>query len=104
MPEKVEVKPRTKLSFIAPRLPVNRNPGFVTADVPSTSGVSAGGLKITSLAAGGQPMATSAAFSANNAFSTALQDQAVDLQQNLTANMTGYNEIQTAIQARHREM
>jgi len=110
IPEITEVKPRTKLSFIAPRLPVNRNPGFGVAaldeDPANTTGQtkSVGGIAITKVAAGTQALVTPAAFSANNALSgTSYNDKAKELQEQIVSSMQGVSEIHATMAARQRE-
>lgn len=79
----IEAKPRTKLSFIAPRIPVNRA-GFGVQDTATKAetnlakGKSAGGIKITAIAPGANAVGVSAAFSSNDALKdTTAHDQAL---------------------------
>jgi len=111
IPDIVEVKPRAKLSFIAPRIPVNRNPGFGVApidqpgaDPSEVQTKSAGGIAITRLAAGTQAVVTPAAFSANNALAgTSYNDKAKELQEQIVSSMQGVSEIHATMAARQRE-
>merc|ERR1712176_678607 len=64
----IENKPRTKLSFIAPRIPLGKS-GFgvqntaTKAELNLAKGKSAGGIKITAIASGANVTNVSAAFS-----------------------------------------
>jgi len=106
IPDKVENKPRTKLSFIAPRIPVNRKAGFGQATFQSNQGAinpvrNAGGIK---MAAGGAGVQTSAAFAGSNVFATVTdQEQARHLQAEIAAGLTGTSEIHEVMEQRKRE-
>jgi len=113
IPEKIEAKPRTKLSFIAPRIPVNRKVGFGTNAFQAQQGVSAGGfgqtksaggINIKSLAQGGAAITTQAAFAGSTTFQDfSTQQQALELSQQITSSFHGAHEIHATMQARARE-
>lgn len=111
IPEKIEAKPRTKLSFIAPRIPVNRKMGFGTNALQAQQGVagqalvkSAGGIAIKSMAAGGAAITTTAAFAGAQTFQDVnAQQQALELSQQIAGSMYGAHEIHATMQARARE-
>merc|ERR1711881_564914 len=110
VPEKIEEKPRTKLSFIAPRIPVNRK-GFgfginalqekAGAEREVAPGKSAGGIKI---GFGGAVVKNPAAFAGQNAFMDAnVQEKARQMQKEVADSFYGASEISATMQARARE-
>lgn len=105
----IEAKPRTKLSFIAPRIPVNRA-GFgvqntaTKAELNIKAGKSAGGIKINAIAPGAHAVGVSAAFSGNDALKEVnMHDQAAHLQETMAMGLTGISEIQASLEERKKE-